>query len=147
MNRAQYWSGVVCGVLITIAVTQFTGTREALAEDEKKSEASPMLYELRTYYTPEGKLEDLNARFRNHTMALFEKHGMKNVIYWTPVEKPNTLIYVIAHKDKAAADASWAAFKNDPEWQKVATETQKNGKLVEKVDAVYLVPTDYSPQQ
>ena len=56
-----------------------------------------MLYELRTYYTPEGKLDALNARFRNHTLALFEKHGMKNIMYWVPVDKPNTLIYVIAH--------------------------------------------------
>lgn len=106
-----------------------------------------MLYELRTYYTPEGKLDELNARFRDHTMAMFEKHGMTNVMYWTPTDKPNMLIYVIAHKDKAAADASWAGFRADPAWKKVAEESQKNGKLVEKVESVYMTATDYSPHK
>ena len=91
------------------------------------------------------KLPALQARFRDHTLALFEKHGMKNIMYWTPTDKPNTLIYVIAHKDKAAADASWDAFRNDPEWKKVAEETQRNGKLVDKVESVYMHLTDYSP--
>ncbi len=147
MNRTQFWSGLVCGVLLTAAATQFTMSHNAQADDEKKGESAEMLYELRTYYTPEGKLDDLNARFRNHTLGLFEKHGMKNIIYWTPVDKPNTLIYVIAHKDKAAAQASWAAFIADPEWKKVAEETQRNGKLVEKLESVYLTPTDYSPHK
>jgi hypothetical protein len=159
MNRTQFWCGLGCGVLVTLAVSQIKLSPSALAADEKPKapaavtadqkteESAPMLYELRTYYTPEGKLDDLNARFRNHTMKLFEKHGMKNIIYWTPVDKPNTLIYVIAHKDKAAADASWAAFREDPVWKKVAEETQRNGKLVEKVEAVYLTPTDYSPHK
>ena len=154
MNRSL-WCGLACGVLLTLAVSQFEFSRPAVADDEKpkateekkQEESTTMLYELRTYYTPEGKLDDLNARFRDHTMKLFEKHGMKNIIYWTPVDKPNTLIYVIAHKDKAAADASWAAFREDPEWKKVAEETQRNGKLVEKVESVYLTPTDYSPHK
>ena len=146
MKRSQFWLGVGCGVLVATVMSQAGLLKVALA-DEKKEEAQSMLYELRTYYTPEGKLEDLNARFRNHTMALFEKHGMKNIIYWTPVDKPNTLIYVIAHKDKAAADASWDAFRNDPELKKVAEETQRNGKLVDKVESVYLTPTDYSPHK
>ncbi len=147
MNRAQFWSGLACGVVLTVAATQFTMPRMIHADDEKTKEAAPMLYELRTYYTPDGKLDDLNARFRNHTLGLFEKHGMTNIIYWTPVDRSNTLIYVIAHKDKAAADASWAAFREDPEWKKVAEETQRNGKLVEKVESVYLTPTDYSPHK
>ena len=147
MNRTQFWCGLVCGVLLTAAATTFTMSPGVAADDDKKAEAAAMLYELRTYYTPEGKLDDLNARFRNHTLGLFEKHGMKNIIYWTPVDKPDTLIYVIAHKDKAAADASWAAFKDDPEWKKVAEETQKNGSLVKKVESVYLTPTDYSPHK
>jgi len=157
MNRTQFWCGLGCGMLITLAVSQLNLSPLALATEEKPKEkataeqkheeSAPMLYELRTYYTPEGKLDDLNARFRNHTMKLFEKHGMKNIIYWTPVDKPNTLIYVIAHKDKAAADASWAAFREDPEWKKVAEETQRNGKLVDKVESVYLTPTDYSPHK
>ncbi len=145
MNRNQFFCGLGLGVLLTLTASQSVFFQAADAADEKPKESSPMLYELRTYYTPEGKLDDLNARFRNHTMALFEKHGMKNIMYWTPVDKPNTLIYVIAHKDKAAADASWAAFREDPVWKKVAEETQKNGKLVDKVESVYMTATDYSP--
>ena len=152
MNRLSFWCGLACGVAATIAVSNINTHKSALAEDEKTAgtntiqEKNSMLYELRTYYTPEGKLDALNARFRNHTMTLFEKHGMKNIMYWTPVDKPNTLIYVIAHRDKAAAEASWKAFRDDPEWKKVAEETQRDGKLVDKVESVYMTPTDYSPQ-
>ena len=146
MQRTSFWAGIVLGVLATVAVSQSSLFQSATA-DEKEGKQTPMLYELRTYYTPEGKLDALNDRFRLYTMKLFEKHGMKNIIYWTPVDKPNTLIYVIAHKDKAAADVSWEAFRNDPEWKKVAEETQRNGKLVEKVESVYLNPTDYSPHK
>ena len=153
MNRFQFWCGLACGIAATLVASRINTDKSALAAEEKKvdtdadSKEDPMLYELRTYHTPEGKLDALNARFRNHTMTLFEKHGMKNIMYWTPVDKPNTLIYVIAHKDKAAADASWKAFRDDPEWQKVAEETQRDGKLVEKVESVYMTPTDYSPRQ
>jgi hypothetical protein len=148
MNRTQFWCGLACGVAATFAVSTFSTIQSGFA-DEKKADArdASMLYELRTYYTPDGKLDALNARFRNHTLALFEKHGMKNIMYWVPVDKPNTLIYVIAHKDKAAADASWKAFREDPVWQKVAEETQRDGKLVDKVESVYMTTTDYSPNK
>ncbi len=153
MNRFQFWCGLACGIAATLVASRINTDKSALAAEEKKvdtdadSKEDPMLYELRTYHTPEGKLDALNARFRNHTLTLFEKHGMKNIMYWTPIDKPNTLIYVIAHKDKAAADASWTAFREDPEWKKVAEETQRDGKLVEKVESVYMSPTDYSPRQ
>ena len=145
MTRTHFWCGLGCGVLMTLALSGSDLFRSAVADEKKES--APLLYELRTYYAPEGKIDDLNARFRNHTLALFEKHGMKNIMYWVPVDKPNTLIYVIAHKDKAAADASWAAFREDPVWKKVAEETQKNGKIVEKVESVYMTATDYSPMK
>lgn len=149
----SWWSGVVAGqsfragvILGVSAVIAGSGLLLSAQAADEKAKGEGMLYELRTYYAPEGKLEELNNRFRQHTLKLFEKHGMKNIMYWTPTDKPNTLIYVIAHKDKAAADASWAAFRNDPEWKKVAEETQRNGKLVDKVESVYMKLTDYSPQ-
>lgn len=111
------------------------------------AQASGRVFELRTYTTLPGKLEDLQARFRNHTTRIFEKHGMKNVGYWVPQDAPlkdNTLIYVIAHESRDAAKQSWAAFRNDPEWQKVAKESEVNGKIVEKVESVFMTATDYS---
>ena len=106
------------------------------------------VFELRTYTAPDGKLPDLQARFRNHTMRIFERHGMKNVGYWVPQDAPakdNTLIYIISHESREAAKKSWAAFGADPEWQKVAKESQMNGKIVAGITSVYMDATDYSP--
>ncbi|HEX6213218.1 MAG TPA: NIPSNAP family protein [Vicinamibacterales bacterium] len=106
------------------------------------------VFELRTYTAPDGKLPELQARFRNHTMRMFEKHGMKNVGYWVPQDAPakdNTLIYIISHESREAAKKSWAAFGADPEWQKIAKESQMNGKIVAGITSVYMDPADYSP--
>jgi hypothetical protein len=109
------------------------------------------VFELRTYTTPEGKLDDLHARFRDHTMKLFAKHGMENVIYWakTPGQKGvgTTLIYLLAHKDRNAAQKSFAGFRQDPDWLKAKTESEKDGSLTvpNGVKSEILVPTDYSP--
>ena len=113
-----------------------------------QAQAANRVFELRTYTAPEGKLPELHARFRNHTMRIFEKHGIKNVGYWVPQDAPtkdNTLIYIISHASRDAAKASWAAFGADPEWQKVAKESQINGKIVAGITSVYMDPADYSP--
>lgn len=106
------------------------------------------MFELRTYTCNEGKLPDLLARFRNHTIQIFEKHGMTSIAYWVPQDAPlsqNTLIYVLAHPSREAAKKNWDAFRNDPEWQKVQKESEANGKLVSKVESVYMDPADFSP--
>ena len=106
------------------------------------------VYQLRVYHTYEGKLDDLLARFRDHTLRLFEKHGMRNVGYWVPTDEPlkgRTLFYMLAHKSREAADASWEAFRTDPEWKKVSAASEVNGKLVEKVDSTFMTATDFSP--
>jgi len=106
------------------------------------------VYELRVYHTYQGKLDRLLTRFREHTMKLFEKHGMKNIAYWTPTDDPlkgKTLVYVIAHPSRDAATANWKAFVEDPEWISVRDKSEANGKLVEKVDSTFMVPTDFSP--
>jgi hypothetical protein len=111
---------------------------------------SGRVFELRTYTAPDGKLEELHKRFRDHTMRIFKNHGMESIAYFRPQDAPlsqNTLIYVIAHKSRDAAKANWAAFQADPEWQKVANDSQKNGKIVAKVESVFLDPTDYSPMK
>ena len=105
------------------------------------------VYELRTYTTHPGRLPALNKRFRDHTLRLFEKHGIKNEMYWVPTDPKlaeNTLIYVISHESEEAAKKSWDAFRADPEWQKVRDASEADGKIVAKVESVYMRRTDYS---
>ena len=108
------------------------------------------VFELRTYTASPGKLSDLEARFRNHTVGLFEKHGMTNVGYWVPTDAPlseDTLIYVLEHESRDAAQASWDAFRADPEWVEARAESERNGRLAANVEAVFMKATDYSPMK
>jgi NIPSNAP len=117
-------------------------------EQAQAAGSASTVYELRVYHANEGKLDDLLKRFREHTTRLFEKHGMKNVAYWTPMDDPlkgRTLIYILAHPSREAATANWKAFGDDPEWQKVRDASEVNGKLVDKVDSTFMVLTDFSP--
>lgn len=114
---------------------------------------SPVLadpvYELRIYTCHEGKLDALLTRFRDHTCKLFEKHGMGSVGYWVPVDEENgsktTLIYVLEHKSREAAKESFKAFGADPEWKAAAKASEANGKIVAKIESIFMTPTDYSP--
>ena len=109
---------------------------------------SEVVYELRVYHANEGKLDALVARFRDHTDALFKKHRMVSLAYWLPTDEPlkgRTLIYILKHPSREAATANWKAFHDDPEWIKVSTASEVNGKLVEKVDSTYMKLTDWSP--
>lgn len=108
------------------------------------------MFELRTYTCNEGKLEALQTRFREHTMKLFEKHGMTNIGYWVPQDAPrsqNTLIYVISHASRETAKKNWAEFGSDPEWVRVRTASEANGKIVDHVESVFMDATDYSPMK
>ena len=110
--------------------------------------APARVFEIRTYHTFPGRLDALHKRFREHTMEIFQRHGMANVAYWTPEDSPdkdNTLIYVISHASREQAKKNWDEFRNDPEWQKVSADSEKDGKIVEKVDSVFVDATDYSP--
>ena len=131
-----------CLLVLGFAAGSWHGAAVAYAQ------AANRVYELRTYTSTDGKLGDLQARFRDHTMRIFEKHGMKNVGYWVPQDSPthdNTLIYIISHESRDAAKKSWAAFGADPEWQKVNKESNANGPILKGVVSVYMDPTDYSP--
>jgi hypothetical protein len=134
-----------CWLLLVAGLVLGAGMPMARAAD---APAAARVFEIRTYYTLPGRLEALHKRFREHTLKLFEKHGMTNVAYWTPQDSPgkdNTLVYVISHASREAAKKSWAAFVADPEWQKVSEESQKDGKIIEKIESVFLDATDYSP--
>jgi len=107
--------------------------------------ANDRVFELRTYYTNPGMLPELLARFRNHTTALFAKQGMTNLNYWLPTEVDNRLVYMLAHPSMEGAKKAFDDFRADPEWVKVRNHSERNGKLVEKVESMYLKATDFSP--
>ena len=135
----RYWLPIVAGLALGI------GLHAARAADPQPA---ARVFEIRTYYTFPGRLEALHKRFREHTMKMFEKHGMTNVAYWTPQDSPgkdDTLVYVISHESREAAKRNWAEFSADPEWQKIAADSQKDGKIVERVESVFVDATDYSP--
>lgn len=108
------------------------------------AQTSGRVYELRTYTSHEGRLDDVVARFRNHTTKLFEKHGMVNVGYWIPREQPNTLIYIISHANRDAATKSWDAFRKDPDWITARTASEMNGPIVLKTQSVFMDATNFS---
>ena len=114
---------------------------EAAAENAKKDR----LFEMRTYTTAEGRLDALHKRFREHTNKLFVKHGMTLVGYWTPTDKPETLVYILAYPNMDARKKSWKAFMSDPVWKKAWADSKKDGPVVTKVESQFLNPTDYSP--
>jgi NIPSNAP len=143
-NRWTMLAGSTVLLLVGFALGSAMGPASHL------SAQAPRVFELRTYTAPEGKLSDLHARFRNHTLRIFQKHGMTNVAYFSPQDAPlsqNTLVYLLAYPSREAAKQSWDAFRNDPEWKKVAAETQANGPIVAKVESVFLDATDYSPMK
>ncbi len=113
-----------------------------------EAQAAGRVFELRTYTTLPGRLPNLLARFRDHTIKLFEKHGMTNIGYWVPMEGQagagNTLVYMLAHASADAAKKSFDAFRLDPEWIKARTESEKDGKIVDKVVSVMMQATDFS---
>lgn len=114
-----------------------------------EAEAAETVFELRVYHAAEGKLPTLLARFRDHTVGLFTKHGIVSVAYWTPTDEPlkdKTLIYVLKHPSRDEATKNWKAFQDDPDWIKVKTESEASGKIVEKVDSTFMTRTDFSPK-
>jgi len=120
----------------------------ASRDSDNPDQGSTKVYEPRVYQAARGKLAELLARFREHTTKLFDKHGMKNVAYWTAIDEPkksNTLIYILEHPSRDAAAANWKSFQDDPEWKSVRDKSEANGKLVENVESTFLTLTDFSP--
>ena len=134
---------------LTVLLLTMACVIASLAQDQAKPSVAKdsRCFELRTYYAAPGKIEALHSRFRDHTNKLFVKHGIELIAYWVPQDKEqgDKLIYVLAHKSREAAKKSWQDFQNDPDWKKARTESELNGKLVEKVESVYMLATDYSP--
>lgn len=113
----------------------------AAAQDKK----ADRVFEMRTYTPSPGKMDALLARFRDHTLKLFEKHGMTNVGYWVTQGPEPKLVYLLAFPSKDAREAAFKAFGADPDWQKARAESEKDGvKLAAKVESVFLSPADFS---
>lgn len=124
-----------------IALTTLLLCVSAMAADKESR-----YFEMRTYYAAPGKLDALQARFRNHTFKLFEKHGIENIGYWVPLTNTESkLIYILAYPNVEARDKSWRAFAADPVWQAAVKESESNGRLVAKGESIFLQPTDFSP--
>jgi hypothetical protein len=143
------WFTVTAVVVIGIVAGRSIVAAAADAPPAPTTAPAPSrrVFELRKYYAAAGKLDALNARFRDHTCALFQKHGMELIGFWMPSEGPDAgkvLIYMLAFPSKEAKEASWKAFQQDPEWIKVKSESEKDGKLTDKIESTLMTATDYS---
>jgi NIPSNAP len=141
--RVLFW-----GALAVMAFGAWGAAQAADTQTKGESQVDARVFELRTYHAAPGKMKALHARFRDHTCKLFKKHGLTVVGFWNPTdpkEAEKTLIYVLAFPSREAAAKSWKAFQSDPAWQAAKAESEKDGKLVDRVESVYMSPTDYSP--
>ena len=139
------WS--IAAVAIGMFAAGFA-TRGAVAPSLAHAQGGDRIFEMRTYTAAPGRFEALKSRFRDHTIRLFEKHGMTNIGYWVPADPPNsenTLVYILAYPSREAAKKSWADFRADPDWQKAVKESERDGKILTKSpESVFLTPADFS---
>jgi hypothetical protein len=135
----------LASAFVTIALLTTSLFAGALVTtQDAQAQASTRVFEMRTYTTHEGKLDDLQARFRNHTTKFFEKHGMTNIGYLVPRAQPNTLVYVLAYPSKDAAIKAWDGFRKDDSWIAARTASEATGPIVVKVQSVFMDPTNFS---
>lgn len=144
-NQLYILTLLIFGLLFSNPVSFSPSSNEATSFNSEDK-----VYEMRTYTTHEGKLQDLHDRFRNHSMEILANHGMESVAYWVPQDpelSENTLIYIITHESRDVADENWQSFFDDPEWQEVYEESHEDGPLVDEVVSVFMKATPYSPLQ
>ncbi len=150
-NESTFWEIIVKKIVKTSAISLVSliiGLGAGIffstsAQDEK-------VFELRTYKATPGNLDNLHARFRDHTTRIFRKHGMEVIGYWSPTseeEREDTLVYLLGHDNQAAAYQAWQDFIADPEWARVAEESNRNGQILGGIERKYMVATDYSPMR
>jgi hypothetical protein len=149
MTKEGHMKGSLCWVFVLIGLggVGLAGLGRA-ADDKGEKKVDARVFEMRTYYAAPGKMDALHARFRNHTNKLFVKHGMTLIGFWSPMDAEQAkqkMVYILAFPSREAAAKSWKAFQEDPEWKEAKAASEKDGKLVDKVESVFLNPTDYSP--
>lgn len=143
MNRQHVWPK-----LLILGMAALGLAAVAAEADKGDKKVTSRVFEMRTYYAAPGKMQALHQRFRNHTCKLFEKHGMTLIGFWSPTDAKQAeekMVYILAYPSKEAAEKSWKVFREDPDWIKARDASEKDGKLVVKVESVFLNPTDYSP--
>ena len=136
--KTSHLISFLCGLVLVLGFNTLRGSN---------TDSSHHVYELRLYHVNEGKMDELKARFGNHTDAIFKQHNMKSVGYWVPEDPPssqNLFVYILEHPSRQDAEKNWAAFQADPEWQKVRAESEKNGRLVDHIDRYFMDPTSFS---
>ncbi len=128
----------LCGAAVMLAFGQSCASNPRPAEH---------VYELRMYHAKAGKMDALKARFRDHTDAIFRRHGMKSIGYWSPEDAPDSqdlFIYILEHPSRQEAEKNWAAFQADPEWQRVKAESEASGQLVNRIERFFMDATSFS---
>ena len=133
-----YLLAILCGAALMLAIVRLPAS---------SPQPPHHVYELRLYHVKEGKIDALKARFGDHTDAIFKRHNMKSIGYWSPEDAPdsqNLFIYILEHPSRQEAEKNWAAFQADPEWQKVKKESEANGPLVDHIDRYFMDPTSFS---
>jgi hypothetical protein len=149
-NNDPKWKNAAekAGKLVTKVDSTFMTVTDYSPKLKKKNIGKEeRVFELRTYYMQPGRVPAIMARFRNHTMKLFENHGMTNMVYWTTIENDGSqpkLVYILAHKSEEAGKASFGTFVKDPEWIRVRDDSEKDGKILEKIESVYMKATGFS---
>jgi len=136
--KPSYLSAVLCGAALMLAIVRLPAS---------SPQPSHHVYELRLYHVKEGKMDALKARFGDHTDAIFKRHNMKSIGYWSPEDAPdsqNLFVYILEHPSRQEAEKNWAGFQADPEWQKVKKESEANGPLVDHIDHYFMDPTSFS---
>ena len=149
MKRRILLQGIPAVALLSPALWATVTNSENAGRGSEAAAGSPSVFELRIYHAVPGRMQDLLARFRDHTISIFDRHGMESVAYWTPMDDPDknkTLIYILRHPGREAAEANWKTFRDDPEWKSVKEKSEANGPLVEKIDSTFMALTDFSPR-
>ena len=136
------------GLILVAALIGAAFAVNAGAQEKGTKNVDTRVFEMRTYYAHPGKMSALHERFRKHTCKLFDKHGMTLIGFWSPSEAKEAekkMVYILAFPSRKAAEQSWKAFREDPEWKAAKDASEKEGRLVDRVDSLFLNPTDYSP--
>lgn len=144
MYRFKIQYLIIVALVIFVAISFKGQSATNPLNSHEVSHEDEAVFEMRTYTSFDGKFSALNARFQNHTLDLFKKHNIHSIGYWVPTDKPNTLVYIVSHKSRAAAAESWKSFIADPQWKAVYADSIKDGKLVSNIDSIFMTATEYS---